>query len=299
MSKEYVVMQNMEISWAFRELADLLEFEGDDFFKIRAYRQAARAIAGLEEPVVELYRRGTLVKVPGIGKNIMAKIGELITTGKMKKLEELRRKWPPGILEVMALPGIGPKRARFLHEQLGITSLAELEEAAREKKVRALRGMGVKTEQEILRSIELVRSRQGRILLPLAREIAVEIASYIQDTPGTYKVAVAGGVRRWRETVDEILLVAAAEDPEPLLDALASYRRVKEVLARESERIRVQTWWGVPVELHVAGLQAYGAALLLATGSPEHCHRLQELAGEKGACLGKWGLGGKDFPSCS
>lgn len=159
-------MHCMEVSWAFRELADLLEFEGKDFFKIRAYRRAARVIAGLEEPVEELYRQGRLGKMPGIGKNILAKLGELITTSEMKKLQELRRKWPSGILEVMALPGIGPKRARFLHEQLGITSLAELEEAAREKKVRALKGMGVKTEQEILRGIEMVRRREGRIFLP-------------------------------------------------------------------------------------------------------------------------------------
>ncbi|MDK2888249.1 MAG: polymerase [Thermoanaerobacter sp.] len=278
-------MQNMEISWAFRELADLLEFEGEDFFKIRAYRRAARAIAGLEEPVEEMYRRGTLAGVPGIGKNILAKIGELIATGEMKKLQELRRKWPPGILEVMALPGIGPKRARFLHEQLGITSLAELEEAAREKKVRALRGMGVKTEQEILRSIELVRSRRGRILLPLAREIAGEVATFIQDVPGTRKVAVAGGVRRWRETVDEVRLVAAAEDPEPLLNALAGYRRVREVLERGENRIRVLTWWGVPVELEVAGPGAYGITLLRATGSAEHWRQLQALAARRGFCL--------------
>ncbi|RKO67622.1 PHP domain-containing protein [Desulfofundulus salinus] len=290
-------MQNMEISWAFRELADLLEFEGEDFFKIRAYRRAAKVIAGLEEPVVELYRRGNLARVPGIGKNILAKIGELITTGEMKKLQELRRKWPPGILEVMALPGIGPKRARFLHEQLGITSLAELEEAAREKKVRALKGMGVKTEQEILRSIELVRSRQGRILLPLAREMAGELAAYIYDTPGVYKVGVAGGIRRWQETVDEILLVAAAKDPEPLLNALAAYRRVREVLVREKDRMRVQTWWGVPVELRVVGLPAYGAALLWATGSAEHWRQLQALAEKRGYHLDMRGLVGKDFLS--
>ncbi|MQL53766.1 PHP domain-containing protein [Desulfofundulus thermobenzoicus] len=275
-------MHNMEISWAFRELADLLEFEGEDFFKIRAYRRAAKVIAGLDEPVEKLYRQGRLGKVPGIGKNILAKTGELIEKGEMAKLQELRRKWPPTIPEVMALPGIGPKRARFLYEQLGVASLDGLEEAAREKKIRALKGMGVKTEQEILRSIELVRSRAGRILLPLARELAREMADCVREAPGVFQVHVAGEIRRWEEIVEEILLVAAAEEPEPVLNVLAAHRRVREVLVRERDRIRVHTWWGVPVELRVAAPGGYGAALLLATGSREHIRRLMEYARERG-----------------
>ncbi|WP_027717714.1 DNA polymerase/3'-5' exonuclease PolX [Desulfovirgula thermocuniculi] len=275
-------MHNMEISWALRELADILEFLGEDFFKVRAYRRAAKIIAGLERPAEELYRQGTLGKIPGIGRNILAKIGELLTKGEMEKLKALRQEVPAGILEIMALPGIGPRRARFLYEQLGVTSLEELERAAREKKVRALKGMGVKTEMEILRSIELVRRRQGEVLLPLARELARELAECVREAPGVLAVSVAGGVRRWQETVGEILLVAAAKGAEPVLGALAAHKRVREVAWQGNGGIRVQTWWGVPVELRVVKPEEYGVALVKATGSEEHCARLFALARRKG-----------------
>lgn len=278
-------VHNVEISWALRELADLLEFQGEDFFKIRAYRRAAKIIAGLEQPVEELYRKGALSKIPGIGKNILAKVGELLTKGEMEKLKSLRQEVPPGILEIMALPGIGPKRARFLYEQLGITNLDELEKAAREKKVRALKGMGVKTEMEILRSIELVRKHQGEVLLPLARELAQEMAACVRDAPGVQAVSVAGGVRRWQETVNEILLVAAADSPEPVLGVLAAHRRVREVVWRKADKMRVQTWWGVPVELWVVAPEEYGIALMLATGSPKHCRKLLEYARQRSVSL--------------
>lgn len=275
-------MHNVEISWAFKELADILEFLGEDFFKVRAYRRAAKIIAGLERPAEELYRQGTLGKIPGIGKNILAKIGELLTKGEMEKLNALRREVPAGILEIMALPGIGPRRARFLYEQLGVTSLEELERAAREKKVRALKGMGVKTEMEILRSIELVRRRQGEVLLPLARELAREMAECVREAPGVLAVSAAGGVRRWQETVGEILLVAAAKSAEPVLGTLAAHRRVRKVIWRGDGGIRVQTWWGIPVELRVVKPREYGVALIQATGSEEHCTGLFALARNKG-----------------
>ncbi|WP_078060826.1 PHP domain-containing protein [Desulfotomaculum copahuensis] len=287
-----VQVKNIEIVWQFRELADLLEFKGEDFFKIRAYRQAARIMAGLEEPVEELYRRDALGKLPGIGKNILAKTKELIDTGKMRKLEELRREIPPGLLEIMALPGIGPKRARFLHARLGVTSLDELAEAARQKRVRALKGLGAKTEQDMLRHIEMLRRRSGRILLGVARELAAELADCLREAPGVARVTVSGEVRRWRETVSSITLLAVAAVPGQALETLLHHPRTKEVLAREDHLLRVFTWWGVPVELTVVPEEEYGYALLHDTGSPAHYRHLQQLAAEKGWLLTRRGLAG-------
>ena len=282
------IMKNVEMVWQFRELADLLEFKGEDFFKIRAYRQAARVLAGLEQPVEELYQQGALGGLPGIGKNILAKIGELLHTGKIHKLEELRREIPPGLLEIMALPGIGPKRARLLYGGLGVKTLDELEEAARRKRVRALKGLGVKTEQDILRHIEMVRRRAGRILLGAARELAAELADCLREAPGVLRVEVTGEVRRWRETVSSIRLLAVADEPGPVLETLLHHPRTKEVLAAEDDLLRVFTWWGVPVELRVVDESEFGCALLHDTGGPEHYRHLQRLAAERG-----WRLTGR------
>lgn len=283
-------MHNMEMAWAFRELADMLEYNGEDFFKIRAYRKAAKIMAGLPEPVEELYREGHLGKIPGVGKNILAKVGELLDSGKLRKLEGLRRQIPAGLIELMALPGIGPKRARFLFEHLNITSLEQLEEAARSRKIRELPGMGGKSEQDILRNIDMLRKRSGRILLGVARELASELLEMLTVLPGLDRVAVVGSVRRWQEMVEDIDFLASAEEPEPVLAALISHPRVKEVLQKENDWVKVLTWWGVPVELGVVPPEEYWSALLWSTGSKEHYQGLQLLAREKGFVLNRHGL---------
>ncbi|MFZ5631851.1 MAG: DNA polymerase/3'-5' exonuclease PolX [Bacillota bacterium] len=268
-------MHNVEIARAFYELADLLELKGDNFFKIRAYRQAAKTIAGLDDPVEEMYRQKTLARIPGIGKNIISKIGELVEKGKMDKLEKLRAEIPTGLLEIMALPGIGPKRAGFLYQSLGITSLDELEQAARERKIRFLKGMGAKTETEILSNVKMIRNRTGKFLLGVARELAQELSGYLEEAPGVVRVAVAGSVRRWREMVEDVDLLAACRDFGPVLDALARHPRTREVILRKENYIRVMTWWGIPVELVTVSPENFWTTLLWETGSEGH---LEELA---------------------
>lgn len=268
-------MHNVEIASAFNELADLMELKGEDFFKIRAYRQAARTIACLEEPVEEMYRKKTLPRVPGIGKNIAAKVGELVEKGKMDKLEKIRAEIPRGLLEIMALPGIGPKRAAFLYRSLGVTNLDDLEQAARNRKVRFLKGMGAKTEMDIIYNIEMIRNRTGKFLLSVARELAGELCGYLEGIPGVERVAVAGSVRRWREMVEDLDLLAACRDFEAALNALALHPRVREVLERRENYIKTMTWWGIPVELVTVEPGDFWAALLWETGSRGH---LEELA---------------------
>ncbi|MCL5056842.1 MAG: DNA polymerase/3'-5' exonuclease PolX [Actinobacteria bacterium] len=271
-------MHNVEIAWAFYELADLLEFKGEDFFKIRAYRQAARTIAALDDPVEELYRRKTLIRIPGLGKNIVSKAGELVEKGKMEKLEKLRTEIPPGLLEIMALPGIGPKRAAFLYEKLGVKSLDDLEKAARERKVRFLKGMGAKTELDIINNINMIKKRSGQFLLGVARELALDLSRYLKGRPGVSGVEVSGSVRRWRETVEDVDLLAACRQFGPVLDSLAYHPRTREIIDRGDNYIKVMTWWGIPVELVTVDPDNFWHALLWETGSEGHLKELSRHA---------------------
>lgn len=271
-------MHNVEIARAFYELADLLEFKGDQFFKIRAYRQAARVIAGLEDPVEELYREKTLIRIPGIGKNIVSKIGELVEKGSMEKLENLRAEIPSGLLEIMALPGIGPKRAAFLYQELGVKSLDDLESAARDRKVRFLKGMGAKTELDIINNINMIKRRSGSFLLSVARDLALDLCRYIKGMPGVVRVEVAGSVRRWRETVEDVDLLAGCSHFGPVLDALAHHPRTREITERGDNYIRVMTWWGIPVEMVAVDPDNFEHALLWETGSEGHLKALSRHA---------------------
>ena len=280
----------MEITWSLYELADLLEMQGEDFFKLRAYRNAARTVAGLPEPVEVLYREKRLAAVPGIGKNTQAKIAELLTTGKLEKLEKLRREIPRGLLEIMALPGVGAKRARFLYEQLGAGSLDELQQAARDHRVRTLPGLGAKTELELIRNIDILRNRSGIFLLGLARQLASELLEFIIILPGVGRAEVTGSVRRWRETVRDLNILVSAGDPGQVLEAMAAHPRAKEIIQRRQNIVKVMTWWGIPVDIAAVSPERFIFTRFWHTGSRKHLEELQELAQAKGMELGSEGL---------
>ncbi|OPY63168.1 MAG: DNA polymerase/3'-5' exonuclease PolX [Pelotomaculum sp. PtaU1.Bin065] len=258
------------------------EFKGDDFFKIRAYRNAAKVLAGLSEPVEKIKKNRGLQKIPGIGKNIAKKIEEILLTGRLQKHEELLREVPPGVMEIMSLPGIGPKRAYLLQERLNITSPEELAEAARAKRVRGLPGMGVKLEMDIIRNVEMIKRRSGKVLLATARELAAELTEYLKIIPGVIKVEVGGSIRRWRETVGDIDLVVAAEEANEVFEAMASHPRIKEVSEKAANRAGFYSWWGIYVELEVVPEEMFFPALHKSTGSKAHLSRLQEKFGVKG-----------------
>lgn len=283
-------MQNIEVAWIFNELADLVELKGEDFFKVRAYRQAARTLAHLEQPLDELYRRGMLLKISGIGKAIEAKIKEILETGKLVKHQELLKEIPPGVLQIKQLPGIGPKRARVLMQELGVTNLQELEQAAKENRIRLLKGFSAKLEWDIINGIEMVRNRQGRIRLSVAREMAEELITFIRLLPGVQTVETAGSTRRWKETVGDLDLIAGADNPELLLSALASHPRVKEVVQREENRIEVMTWWGMAVDLTVVPKVEFVTAWHRGTGSKSHYAKLREIAEQKGMIINHKGI---------
>jgi DNA polymerase (family 10) len=280
-------MRNVEVAWIFYELADLLELKGEDFFKIRAYRNAAKILAGLDRPLAEIWSEGKMVKIPGIGKNISAKISEILETGSLQKHEGLLREFPPGFLEIVSLPGIGPKKAALFRERLGVTTLAELARAAREKRVRTLPGMGSKTESEIIRNIEMRENRESRVLLATARELAAEISDYLRAIPGVKEVEAGGSLRRWRETVGDIDLVVAGEDPRTIIEAAADYPRFQQILERSPGRARFLTNWGIIADLEVTPEETFYLALFRNTGSRAHYRKIQQLFAERGLTLDK------------
>jgi DNA polymerase (family 10) len=275
-------MQNIEIARIFHELADLLEIKGEDFFKIRAYRNASKILAGLEEPVKEAWKEGRLNKIPGIGKNIAAKINEILTTGNLKKYQELLEEFPPGLLDIITLPGLGPKKAGMLKEKLGITNLDELAEAVREKKLRNLPGFSVRTEDEIKRNIELRRNQAGRALLDLAVSLAAELKGYLELLPVVTRVETGGSLRRWKETVGDIDLVVASEDPQTVIDSLAGHHRVSKILEKGYDGAKFQTTWGITVELEIVPEEVFALALFRNTGSHAHFEKLQGVFKKKG-----------------
>ncbi|WP_031516061.1 DNA polymerase/3'-5' exonuclease PolX [Desulfofalx alkaliphila] len=283
-------MQNVEVSWIFHEIADLLEIKGGDFFKIRAYRNAAKTIYRLEQPLDQLVRSGEINKLPGIGKAIAAKIEEIIKTGTCKTHQELLEEIPRGVLEITSLPGIGPKKARLLFKKLGVLSLDQLEQAAKDRQVRKVPGMSSKTELEILRNIKAIRSSGEKTVLGLAREIGAELRKYLLSLPGVKRVEIGGSTRRWREAVSDLDLVVAAEQASLVIAAMLKHPRVTEVLDQSERSIKVLTWWGVPVELSVVPPHRFVLAWHRNSGSKNHYRQLQKLAKEKGIELSHGGL---------
>ncbi len=286
-------MRNVEIAWALYQMADLLDFKGEEFFKTRAYRRAARAIIGLQQPVAELYVNGELKNVPGLGKNIIAKIGEMLDNGECHLHRTLKQEIPPTLLDLMALPGMGPKRAKMLYERLGVTTLAELEQAARGKKIRELPGMGTKTELSIVQNIGRLQKKTRCVPPGLARELAAELNDYLGQLATVQKVTVTGDIRRWAELVYNVELLAVTqskENAEEIIEAFITHPALGEVLWREHGRIRLASRWGVPVELVIVDDDQYWLALLWTTGSQHHLRRLQLLAWQRGWRLGRYFL---------
>lgn len=275
-------MCNIEVAWIFYELADLLEFKGEAWFKIRAYRNAARILAGLDRPVELVWKEGALTRIPGIGRNIAAKIDEILTTGILKKHVDLLREIPPGLLEIMSLPGIGPKRAGMIHKELGLTSLEELADAARKGKVRHLPGMGAKTEYDMLRNIRMRQEQGTDILLATAWELAEEFSGYLKLLPGVVRVEAGGGLRRRQETVEGVELVVAAATPRPVLDAAARHPVVKKTVEERADRAVFDTKWGVAVSVEVAPEESFVAAWFRSTGCRAHYNRICRLMSERG-----------------
>jgi DNA polymerase (family 10) len=284
-------MTNSELARVFERVATLLELDQANPFRVRAYREAARVIAAESESLAaKVDEEDGLEELPGIGKDLAQKIRDLVRTGTTEVLEQLRKKFPPGLIEITEVQGLGPKRVRAVYDQLGIKSRAELEAAARAGRLRDLPGFGEKLEQKIIKALEASRQDVGRTLLAGAWSIAEAIAARLRKVPGVEQLELAGSFRRRRETIGDLDVLVCARHPEAVMKAFVGDRSVAEVLGQGETKSSVRLTSGLQVDLRVVPAESYGAALLYFTGSKAHNIELRRIAIEKGLTLNEYGL---------
>ncbi len=289
-------MTNAEIASILYEFAELMDLKGD-VFKRNAYRKAAQSIESLDGDVRTYYEQGKLQRIPGVGKAIAQKIIEVLETGRSRNLEELRLEFPPGIIELMKVPEIGPKTLVRLYRELGVENLEELKQAALQHRIRDLKGFGEKSEDNILRGIDIVLGQSGRMLLGDALPIAQAIAGYMRDRGGCHHVSVAGSLRRMKETIGDIDLLAGSDEPMRAMDLFTSYPQVASVVSKGPTRSTVRLSDGTQVDLRVVPASSYGAALQYFTGSKEHNVEMRRIAIQQGYKLNEYGLFRKEDDS--
>ncbi|HEV7681381.1 MAG TPA: DNA polymerase/3'-5' exonuclease PolX [Pyrinomonadaceae bacterium] len=278
-------LDRFAIAAALQEIAALLELKGGkDRFKARAYQAGARAIAGLSEDVGEVILANRLTSIPGIGGSLALQIEQLYLTGASSVLNGLKQEFPQGMLELSALPGLSVTKIRTLHAELGISSIADLKAAAEAGKIKGIQGFGAKTEQKILQTISDSRQRgkSNRILLHRALEAATQIADYLKTNRDVLEVSFAGSLRRWKETVGTIRLVANTKQPATLITHFLRYPQIAEVTEKMEEACTVRFAEGVRVSLVAARPEEFALALLTETGSKKHIDKLQQIANGQG-----------------
>jgi DNA polymerase (family 10) len=286
-------MSNEKIAQILYEIADLLELKGVEF-KPRAYRRAARSIEELDKDVVELYKDGKLQEIPGVGQAIAKKVVEIVQSGDLNYLKQLREEFPAGLLQIMEVPEIGPKTTMRLYKDLRITNLHELKKAAEEHKIRELEGFGERSEETILKGIRLLEQRSGRMLLGYAYFYAKDIIDYLISTGGYRLISVAGSLRRMRETIGDVDILVGSDEPGKVMDAFTSNPKVSEVLAKGETKSSIRLKDGIQVDIRVVATESYGAALQYFTGSKEHNIALRSYAIDKGLKINEYGVFKKD-----
>ncbi|MER7669634.1 DNA polymerase/3'-5' exonuclease PolX [Kitasatospora sp. NPDC096128] len=280
---------NDQVRELLQEYADLINITGGDAFRARAYEKAARAVGGHPEDLAGLDVKG-LQQIPGVGKSTAEKIAEYLTGGKIAALEALRAEIPPGVREMMAVPSVGPKRALSLYRDLGIGSVDELADAIRADRLSGVAGFGERSGEKILHGIELLRQSGGRTLLDAATDLAEQLVEAISAVPGCTRCAYAGSLRRMRETVGDIDVLATAADSAPLMAALTGLPYVAEVIGSGPTKTSVRTTGGIQVDLRVVPEEDWGAALVYFTGSKAHNIKLRTRAVRAGLKLSEYGL---------
>ena len=285
------MLDRFAVARALREMGAFLELEGENPFKVRAYENGARALEGLTQDLGALVAEKRLTEVPGIGAALAGKIASLHTTGRSDTLDKLRARHPPGILELLQVPDLGPRKIAALHAALGVSSLSSLEEACRAGRVAAVKGFGERTQAKILEGIERVRARavERRILLADAWAEAAPLLDHLRGAPGALAVELAGSARRGRETVGDLDVVAASRDPAALANRLGAYPFAR-VLSSGDTKITALLASGLPVDLRVVPPEDFATLLHHLTGSKAHHVRLRGLARERGYTLSEWGL---------
>jgi DNA polymerase (family X) len=285
-------MTNAQIAEKFELIADLLEITGANFFRVRAYRNAARTIRDLDRSLATIAaaNKDDLQKIDGIGKDLAEKIASLLDTGEIPMLEELRAQVPESVLALMRIPGLGPKKAAVLHKELNIDTLEQLRAACEAGTVKALKGFGAKTEQAILAGLALAETASQRMMWAKADEIAAAIRLHMQKLDDIQEMEFAGSYRRGKETVGDLDLLVVAGDSKKIMDHFGKLPFIGSVIVRGETKMSIRTDAGMQVDLRVVDRPAFGAALQYFTGSKDHNIVLRGRAKDRGLKINEYGV---------
>lgn len=287
-------VHNAEIARALNDYADLLEISGANQFRVRAYRTAARNISELPHSISEMVKQGEpLSSIPGLGKELTAKVEEMATSGSFSQLEEFKKEFPAGLLDITRVGGLGPRRTRALYQELGITDIEQLARAAKEKRIRELPGFAARTEQKILDEIgrrESTAEENRRYRLAVAMEIVQPLLQYLDDIRGIKNIKVAGSYRRKRETVGDLDILVTHKKGADVIKRFVEYEDVDRVVSQGETRSTVVLRPGIQVDLRVVPEASYGAALHYFTGSQAHNIAVRKLGVEKGLKINEYGV---------
>lgn len=285
-------MKNFEIAKILYNIALYLEMEGEQF-KPRAYEKAARSVEALTEDVSEIYKRGgikSLMEIPGVGESIAEKIEEMLLTGKLKYYEQLKKKIPVDIEGLSAIEGVGPKTIKILYQKLKIKTVEELEKAAKERKIRKLKGFGDKSEEDILRGIEFFKKSKGRFILGYVLPVLRDIEERLRKLPEVKKVNIAGSTRRMKETIGDADFLVVSNKSQKVMDFFTSMPEVAHVYSKGPTKSMIKLKNGLDADIRVIPEKSYGAALQYFTGNKDHNIALRKIAIDKGWKLSEYGI---------
>lgn len=279
-------MENREVARILEEVADILEIQEDNPFKVNAYRKAARSIYHLPERLEDVWKEGRLRDIPGVGKAIQAKVEEILATGRLEYHQRLLEEVPRGVVEMLKIPGLGPGSVRTIYKHLGITTFAELKEAARERKIRELPGLGAKTEYNIKKGLELLESIGERVTLGTVLPLARDFQAFLLQGEGVEKAELTGSIRRCCPVVGDIDILVATCHPEQVVEVVSRYRDLREMKKESDSLISGRLGIGFPFEVIMVRPDEFPMALLMSTGSKEHRRVLAKLLEDKGISTG-------------
>ncbi len=284
-------MVNQQIAQIFYRIADLLEIKGENPFRIRAYRNAARTIESLGRNLQEMVEQGEdLTKLPGIGKDLAGKITEIIETGTLAKLQELEAQVPPGLVELLKVEGLGPKRIKILHDKLGITTLEELKNAAAHGEIHRLPGFGKKLEELIMKGVVLAKKEGRRFRWALAESYVLELLNHLGKAPGLKKAEVAGSFRRKKDTVGDLDILVTASQPHRVIEHFVRFPGVKNIISKGQTRSTLILTSDLQVDLRAVEAESYGSALHYFTGSKAHNIAIRSIAQKAGLKINEYGV---------
>ncbi len=287
-------MNTIDVVSLLNTIADLLDIKKENFFKTRAYRLAAQTLQENDEDIMVLVKEQRLKNLPGIGEVIAKKITEYVETGKLEFFEQLTKEIPLQLLKLLEIPGLGPKKVSLLFHELHIDTIDKLRDACEQGKLRDLNGFGELTEKNILRGIKLKEKTSGRSLLHHAYDDGTKYRAYMKECPEVLQCDIAGSLRRMKETIGDIDILASSNDPVKVMDYFVKYPSVKQVLLQGITKTSVLLLDSIQVDLRVVGQQSYGAALQYFTGSKEHNVSLRGHASRKGFKLNEYGVFNKE-----